>query len=592
MTVNQNVFAHVAPEMAGTHWVRVGMANPIRWFWRLHAHSLLLLTLISISTVQAQPVVNTGGVLNAASYAITGLQNSDIAQGSMFVVFGQRLGPAALQQSQSFPLPTQLAGTSIRVTGGGVSADAIMIYTSAGQVAAILPSRIPPGEATVTLTYNNQTSAPVRMRVGRSSLGIFTRNQAGSGPGIVQNYVSATDQPVNALTEVARPSQVMILWGTGLGPVDFDESRPPEVRNLDVDLDVLVADKSARVLYKGRSPQFPGIDQINFELPADTPEGCYVPLALRAGGVVSNFATISVASSGRVCSDPNSFSAADMETARSAGSLRMVWITVGKTTLLNAFPGVIDVADSWSRRHVHEGMLRTKFSRQYALPYGTCTVISSAVVSNDPLTIRENPGSDGSSGIDGGAPLNLNGPRGSRQWENDKSIDLGGGIPPFTGSFGPEYLVPGVYTVDNGNGSPNVGPYRATLTLPAPPTWTNHSSITAVTRSEGVTVTWSGGDTTKEYVIVRGVSTNTNLGVGAMFACVERSSVGRFTIPSLVLSVLPASGTMSMGAQSMPTGSLEVDSLSIRELNRFQAQGLDVGSFGYVMSNMRVVGYQ
>jgi uncharacterized protein (TIGR03437 family) len=563
--------------------------------WRLCERLLLLLllaALITIPAAYAQPVVNPGGVLNVASYAIPGLQNSDIAQGSMFVVFGQRLGPAALQQARSFPLPTQLAGTSIRVTGGGVTADAIMIYTSAGQVAAILPSRIPPGEATITLTYNTQTSAPVRFRVARSSVGVFTRNQAGSGPGIVQNYVSATDQPVNALTDVARPGQVMILWGTGLGPVDFDESRPPEVRDLDINLEVLVAGKSARVLYKGRSPQFPGIDQINFELPADVPEGCQVPLTLRAGGVVSNFTTISIAARGRVCSDPNSYSAADMEAARTSGWLRLNHITLSKLNQLNVFPGVLDQAGSRSRRWPHAALLTTNRIWQYAVPYGTCTVVSSGVVADDPFNIKENPGSGGAISIDNGTLLNLNGPRGPKQWQNDGGADLGGGTPPLSGSYGPEYLVPGVYTVDNGNGSPNIGPYRATLTLPAPPAWTNHSSITAVNRSQDLTVTWSGGDTAKESVMIVGLSANTDLGVGSMFACVERSSAGRFTIPALVLSALPVSGTTSLEGQSLSTGILQVTSVSITELDRFQAQGLDAASFGYTMSNRKFVDYQ
>ena|SRR6266567_2187124 len=72
---------------------------------------LPILILLAGSFVQAQPVVSTGGVLNAASYALPGLQNSPIAQGAMFVAFGQQLGPAALQQARSLPLPTQLGGT-------------------------------------------------------------------------------------------------------------------------------------------------------------------------------------------------------------------------------------------------------------------------------------------------------------------------------------------------------------------------------------------------------------------------------------------------------------------------------------------------
>ena len=173
------------------------------------------------SATSAQPVVNEGGVLNAASYAIPGLPNHGVAQGSMFIVFGIGLGPNTLRQAESLPYPAQLAGTSIRVTVGSVTRDTVMVYTSDRQGAAILPSSTPVGDGTLSVTYDGRTSAPVAIHVLRSGLGVFTRNQAGSGPAIVQNFNSPADQPVNALTEAASPGQIMILWGTGLGPVEI-----------------------------------------------------------------------------------------------------------------------------------------------------------------------------------------------------------------------------------------------------------------------------------------------------------------------------------------------------------------------------------
>jgi uncharacterized protein (TIGR03437 family) len=557
---------------------------------RSRALWLLVALLFFHSLAQAQPVVNAGGILNAASYALPGLPNSDIAQGSMFVVFGQRLGPANLQQTTAFPRPTQLAGTSIRITGGGVTADAIMVYTSAGQVAAILPSRIPTGEATLTVTYNGQTSAPVSFRVARSSLGVFTRSQGGKGPGIVQNYISASEQPANSLTEAAQPGQVMILWATGLGPVDFDETQPPQVGSLNVDLEVLVAGKRAPVLYKGRSAQFPGIDQINFQLPAGTPEGCYVPLVLRAGGVTSNFTTISVSSDRRVCRDDH-FSYVDMETAKSTGRLRVGTISLSKLTVLNISPGVYDEGDSDFVRFDQAALSSRTRIGFYRLPYGSCTVVASSSRSDNPLDITENAGSGGES-IDIGVPLNLSGPSGAKQMPKNANTPLGGGIPGFTGAYGAEYLTPGAYTVDNGNGNAAVGPFRATLTLPAPVTWTDHASLNTVNRSQDLTVTWSGGDDEKEYMIIQGLSTNTALGVAALFSCVERPSAGRFSVPSLVLSSLPASGTMSVGGGSMSTGLLYMHSVSLGTASRFQVQGLDAAFFGYALSTVRVVKFQ
>ena len=88
-----------------------------------------------LGSARAQPVVN--GVANVASFALSGLPHAGIAQGSIFTVFGERMGPASLQLATSFPLPRELGGTSMRATVGGTSVSAIMVFTSANQAAAI-----------------------------------------------------------------------------------------------------------------------------------------------------------------------------------------------------------------------------------------------------------------------------------------------------------------------------------------------------------------------------------------------------------------------------------------------------------------------
>ena len=124
----------------------------------------------------AQPVIGSGGILNAASYSLTGLPNSGIAQGSMFLVFGSGLGPAAISQVSAFPLPNELAGTSMKVTVNGVTQVVPMVYTLASQICGILPSSTPIGTGTLTVTYNNQTSAPAPIRVVKTAVGIFSVN--------------------------------------------------------------------------------------------------------------------------------------------------------------------------------------------------------------------------------------------------------------------------------------------------------------------------------------------------------------------------------------------------------------------------------
>lgn len=51
-----------------------------------------------------QPAINPNGVLNAASYIAPGFANYGIAPGSLFLIFGNYLGPDTLVQATSYPL--------------------------------------------------------------------------------------------------------------------------------------------------------------------------------------------------------------------------------------------------------------------------------------------------------------------------------------------------------------------------------------------------------------------------------------------------------------------------------------------------------
>ena len=181
----------------------------------MNLYSRLLTGVVLAGIAYAQPTIDAGGVTNAASYASPALPSGALARGGMIVIKGNNLGPTPLQIINAFPLPLALAGTSIKATVGGTTVDLYMIYTSTKQLAAILPSQIPEGTGTLTVTYNGQASATAPIRVVRSAFGIFTLNQAGSGPGVFQNANSGTDQPVNTLTVGARPGQLVIIWGTG-----------------------------------------------------------------------------------------------------------------------------------------------------------------------------------------------------------------------------------------------------------------------------------------------------------------------------------------------------------------------------------------
>src|SRR5579884_3337251 len=191
----------------------------------------------------AQPVINTGGVVNAASYSLAGEPNSSIAQGSMFTLFGSNFAPVtdAPVRASSFPLPTSagLDGVTVTITVGNITRNGILLWvwnkgnTTGGwesALTAILPYDVPTGNATIAVTYQGQTSPAASVTVVQSSFGIFTVNQGGSGPAIVTDS-SHTSAPYKVLSpiNVASSGDNLTVWGTGLGAYaeNFDQTNPP-----------------------------------------------------------------------------------------------------------------------------------------------------------------------------------------------------------------------------------------------------------------------------------------------------------------------------------------------------------------------------
>ena len=171
--------------------------------------TILFLSCAALSIAQPSPPF-VYSVASTASYSGT------IAQGSMFIVFGESLGPAQLVQASSYPLNNQLAGTSITVMSGTAILSCPMVYTAFGVAAAILPSNTPPGAATVTLTYNGQPSPfPARFTVAPSAVGIYTTTSSGLGPGVF----TALDGTEKNFTITAKPNEAVTAWATGLGPI-------------------------------------------------------------------------------------------------------------------------------------------------------------------------------------------------------------------------------------------------------------------------------------------------------------------------------------------------------------------------------------
>jgi uncharacterized protein (TIGR03437 family) len=508
--------------------------------------SLFLALTILTTTLSAAPTIASLGVKNAASYAYPPFPNGSIAKGSLFVVFGSAMGPDPIQFASSFPLPTTLAATSISVTVNGTTASCPMIYTSSGQLAAILPSSVPTGTGTMTVAYNGTASSTAPITVVTSSPGMFSVNQQGSGPAVVQDANGVQ----NALNWSFNPNQVVVIWATGLGPITGSDAAVPPTGNINnVTVTANVGGKAAAVQYSGRS-QNAGVDQINIQLPADVPTGCYVPLyitATPAGGtpVTSNFGTISIAASGKTCSDPTLPNiGSGLTNGYKRGTVALARSSINVSQQGFTFSSLTD-AGSGSFTQLTASDLTNGSFQFSSTTVGACTVIqSSGTAGTGTVQFKE---------LDAGPVLNVNGPRGLKQMPQGKqggysvsfsqtTTGLGLPGPPST----PAYLDPGTYTIDNGTGGTDVGPFKLTLTVPQPFTWTNQDSITTVDRSQDLPITWTGGDPNSN-VIVSGTSF---VGTSAYmaFSCIAKDSDLRLTVPKQILSMLPPSSGQGASA--------------------------------------------
>jgi uncharacterized protein (TIGR03437 family) len=495
-----------------------------------------------------------------------GLPNYGIAQGSIFTLGGTDV-LAESTASQGIPLQTSFAGVTITVTVGGVATQAIPYYVSPGQITAILPSKTPVGEGTITVASGEQTSS-VPIHVVQSAFGLLTLATVA----VVQN--SSQGGELLSQANAANPGESLALWGSGLGPVSGDETQyqiPSNLTNIPIEVDI--GGVSATVTYHGRTI-YPGLDQVNVIVPPGV-SGCYVSVVVIAGGVPSNFATIPVASSGRICSDPQ---LTVVTPSQYQGLLGQDNVNVGAISLVKLTPSnpttgtaASDSADAALQKFTGQQFTSAGFLLQPSI--GSCIVFNDA---GPPQYF----GLISAARLSAGPQINVNGPDGALALipqEPGYYAEPGGTSPPIIP------LIGGAFTFSNGSGGPDVGPFTATLSagLTTPLVWTNSSTISAINRANGQLVTWTGG-IPGSYVSIYGYSfahedspAKNGSDVYTSFTCSAPVSAGQFAVPSAVLeSLLPSGTVLGQGLPPAGNGYLYVVNGTSQA---FSAPGLDLG---------------
>jgi uncharacterized protein (TIGR03437 family) len=439
-----------------------------------------LLLLTSFSGLRAEPIIFFRAVLNAASFMPPGVPGGSIARGSIFTIFGRDIGPAARATVSAFPLETTFQNVSIEIIQGSTTVNAIPIFVSAGQLNAIMPSDAPLGRVTLRVTFNGEQSNPETVTVVENSVGIFTATGSGIGPGIVQNLVSQTVQPINTTTRTAKPGQVATMWDTGLGPISAPDNTAPPVGTLPFEVAITVGGKTVtNVFYAGRAPCCAGVDQFVFEIPADAPHGCYVPLRVRvAGEAVSNTVTMAIESDQQRCSEPENpaietfLSGDDRPGADAADGVR--------NRCRHHRPVAFTIDNAWAYFSRESGG-ELAFNPLFALPpHGACVAYAVAgdLVGGIPSPYVSSPGLDA-------GEITLNGPAGAAELERTvegestvySNVTVGGPEGVSAGTDEPLFFSPGSYQI-KGTGGAEVGPIDANAGV-SPPRFSGRIAISS-----------------------------------------------------------------------------------------------------------------
>ncbi len=227
-------------------------------------------------------------VVNGASFL-----HGSVAPGEIVTVFGTALGPliaANLQLDEFGRVASNLAGTRLLFDGF----PAPMIYSSAGQISAIVPYEIAGQTSTsVFAEYLGQRSSSVSIPVAATAPGIFVLNSAGQGAILNQ------DGSVNSTTNGAAPGSIVSIFATGEGqtnPAGVDGNiTGTQLPAPLLSVTVQIAGQDAPVSYAGAAPGEPsGVLQVNAMIPANVPRGTSVPVLITVGTATSQ-ANVTVA---------------------------------------------------------------------------------------------------------------------------------------------------------------------------------------------------------------------------------------------------------------------------------------------------------
>jgi uncharacterized protein (TIGR03437 family) len=241
------------------------------------------------------------GVATVASVSAANYRGPELAPESIVAAFGANLATDT-QSAPWLPLPTQLAGVSVRVRDSlGAERLASLFFVSPAQINYQIPPGTASGTATVTVMNDGNIIAAGLVEIASVAPGLFAADA--SGRGVAAAYAlrvkangAQSVEPVARFDPaqnrfVAEPVDLgpesdqvfLVLFGTGI-----------KFRSTPSAVSASIGGVSNEVLFAGEAPGFIGLDQVNVRLSRSLAGRGEIEVVLSVEGKAANPVRVSI----------------------------------------------------------------------------------------------------------------------------------------------------------------------------------------------------------------------------------------------------------------------------------------------------------
>jgi len=246
-------------------------------------------------------VSGPSGVGAVASVSAASFSGAELAAESIAAAFGQGLATTT-EAAASVPLPTTLAGASVRVRdSAGTERMAPLFFASPTQINYQIPPGVAPGAASVSVVIGGTVVAAGAAPITMVAPGLFAANADGQGVAAALVFRRKADgsesfEPVAQFNQsqnrfVTAPIDLepdtdqasLILFGTG---IRFRSALSAVTCN--------IGGSNAPVFFAGAQSGFVGLDQVNVSLPRSLAGRGEVDVVLMADGKTANTVRIAI----------------------------------------------------------------------------------------------------------------------------------------------------------------------------------------------------------------------------------------------------------------------------------------------------------